>query len=112
MLKIAKKLGVGTIIMKQLAGGVFILSILLELINTTTNQPAAIYPSGGKKFISLSVYPTAELEKKLMIPNQEVYITLQGDQCWDSPLPCSPYYDSRLEMRGETLKEGFRKWHK
>jgi hypothetical protein len=33
--------------------------------------------------------------------------------CWDTPLPCSDHFKPYLELRGETLREGFRvNWEK
>ncbi len=37
-----------------------------------------------------------------------IYYPDRGDQCFDQPLPCTPYPNSRLEMRGESLQDGFR----
>jgi hypothetical protein len=34
---------------------------------------------------------------------------LDGDMCWDSPLPCSPNPVPNLQLRGKTFAEGFRK---
>jgi hypothetical protein len=33
---------------------------------------------------------------------------LDGDMCWDSPLPCSPNPMPNLQLRGKTFAEGFR----
>lgn len=32
----------------------------------------------------------------------------KGDQCFDAPLPCTPYEPKNVEMRGEDLEDGFR----
>jgi hypothetical protein len=39
-----------------------------------------------------------------------IYVPTQGDQCFDQALPCSPgyCYPDSLEMRGKSIKEGFR----
>jgi hypothetical protein len=37
-----------------------------------------------------------------------VYVPTQGDQCWDSPLPCTPYFDESLRLRNAPyLRGGF-----
>jgi len=36
------------------------------------------------------------------------YTPDQSDRCWDAPLPCTWKLPEGVEMRGETLKEGFR----
>jgi hypothetical protein len=30
-----------------------------------------------------------------------------GDRCFDYPLPCMPYFDATLKLRGLTLDTGF-----
>lgn len=37
-----------------------------------------------------------------------IYVPAKGDQCFEQCLPCAPYFNDRLEMRGETLQDGFR----
>ncbi len=32
-----------------------------------------------------------------------------GDQCWDSPLPCTPYPNPLLQLRGDRLSSGFKR---
>jgi hypothetical protein len=37
-----------------------------------------------------------------------VYVPAQGYQCWDAPLPCTPYFDDSLRLRDESsLRWGF-----
>jgi len=38
----------------------------------------------------------------------EVFIASKNGQCWQQEPPCSYTLDERLELRGETLREGFR----
>ncbi|MBC7881259.1 MAG: hypothetical protein H7Y37_07985 [Anaerolineae bacterium] len=40
--------------------------------------------------------------------NVVIYRPLQGEQCWDHPLPCTPYLYTPIEGRGTSLKDGFR----
>jgi hypothetical protein len=37
-----------------------------------------------------------------------IYRPLQGEQCWDHPLPCTPYLYTAIEGRGPSIKDGFR----
>lgn len=37
-----------------------------------------------------------------------IYVPMEGDQCFEQCLPCTPYFNDRLELRGETLQDGFR----
>jgi hypothetical protein len=37
-----------------------------------------------------------------------VYVPAQSEQCWDAPLPCTPYFDSSLRLRNaSSLRWGF-----
>jgi hypothetical protein len=40
-----------------------------------------------------------------------VYVPAQGNQCWDAPLPCTPYFDESLRLRNlrndSSLRSGF-----
>src|SRR5713226_4204034 len=37
-----------------------------------------------------------------------VYVPAQGNQCWDAPLPCTPYFDESLRLRNDSsLRWGF-----
>ncbi|HTD17531.1 MAG TPA: hypothetical protein VK673_20265, partial [Chthoniobacterales bacterium] len=36
-----------------------------------------------------------------------VYTPVRGDECWDAPLPCTPYFRPQLKLRGKSLSEGF-----
>lgn len=38
-----------------------------------------------------------------------VHVPRSGDQCWDAPLPCTPFFHPNLELRAENdLSRGFR----
>ena len=36
-----------------------------------------------------------------------VYTPVRSDECWDAPLPCTPYFRPQLKLRGKSLSEGF-----
>ena len=42
------------------------------------------------------------------VGNTTVYSPDKGDRCFDQCLPCMPYFNDKLEMRGALLEDGFR----
>jgi hypothetical protein len=52
-------------------------------------------------------YPFPEMIR-LRLGNLEINRPKRGMHCWDSPLPATPFLYNRIQMRGETLKQGFR----
>jgi uncharacterized membrane protein YobD (UPF0266 family) len=59
-------------------------------------DPAQLFPS--------IMYGTFRTRSGLL-----VQVPLQGNQCWDTPLPCTPYFNDKLELRDPpSLKSGFR----
>ncbi len=63
-------------------------------------------PSAGvQTFLPL---PQAQLERRQTNSSLEIYVPLQTNQCWDAPLPCSPYFKDTLRLRQPgNLKRGF-----
>ncbi|MFC1851801.1 LIC_10190 family membrane protein [candidate division CSSED10-310 bacterium] len=61
-------------------------------------------------------FPTFRFEKIREVSCKEfttesgltVYVPLNTDLCWDSPLPCSPYSKDSLHLRGHKITSGFR----
>ncbi len=45
------------------------------------------------------------------IGNTILSVPQATDRCIDQPLPCTPYYNSNLEMRGDNIEDGFRIKH-
>lgn len=45
---------------------------------------------------------------KHSIENLTIYSPDIDNRCFDQKLPCMPYFDNRIEMRGESLQDGFR----
>ncbi|MDA3778902.1 MAG: hypothetical protein PF487_01515 [Bacteroidales bacterium] len=43
-----------------------------------------------------------------IVNNVEVKIPLNGDQCFNEDLPCTPYINNKLCLRGENIIEGFK----
>jgi hypothetical protein len=63
------------------------------------------------KSISLSGWKplrTVPLDRKVTSSGLIVYTPKKGDQCWDSPLPCTPYFNSSLRLRDpDRISSGF-----
>src|SRR5882762_8174701 len=52
--------------------------------------------------------PKAGLVVRHTLSGLAVYVPAQGNQCWDAPLPCTPYFDETLRLRDESsLRWGF-----
>jgi len=43
--------------------------------------------------------PKPALVLKRTLSGLAVYVPAQGNQCWDAPLPCTPYFDESLRLR-------------
>jgi hypothetical protein len=51
---------------------------------------------------------TATLEENVTAQGLKIYVPVNGDQCWDSPLPGTPYFNPALQLRGPGLQSGFK----
>jgi hypothetical protein len=52
--------------------------------------------------------PKVNLVVRHTVSGVEVYVPAQGNQCWDAPLPCTPYFDETLQQRnGVSMRWGF-----
>jgi hypothetical protein len=48
------------------------------------------------------------LQQKVTYSGLRVWVPVTGDQCWDAPLPCSPYLNEHLRLRRpDDLSSGF-----
>jgi hypothetical protein len=57
-------------------------------------------------FIAL---PEARVAPRQTRSGLTVYVPINGQQCWDAPLPCTPYFDPTLQLRTPgRLRDGFR----
>ncbi|MEO1403099.1 MAG: hypothetical protein AAFV72_17875, partial [Cyanobacteria bacterium J06635_1] len=60
------------------------------------------------EFLTLPMdYPPAQVQSA-MVHDIEVYWPLDKDQCWNADLPCLHRFSDRWQLRGTTLKAGFR----
>lgn len=46
--------------------------------------------------------------KKITVNGIEIFIPEKDNRCYNSQLPCTPYYNPLLEMRGNRIESGFR----
>jgi len=52
--------------------------------------------------------PKVALKKDITSSGLVIFLPERGDQCWDAPLPCTPYMNSDLRLRKEDeLRYGF-----
>lgn len=63
-----------------------------------------LYPESTDR---MKVNKSIEFEQH-SINNIKFYTPKKGDQCFDQCLPCLPYFDKRIEMRGKSLDKGFK----
>ncbi|MCH1911233.1 hypothetical protein L9Z41_00995 [Leptospira noguchii] len=46
--------------------------------------------------------------KKIQMNHLEIFIPVEGDRCYDYKIPCMPYRNHTLILRGNTLQSGFK----
>jgi hypothetical protein len=68
---------------------------------------AALLPGMGGYLVLPADYPSASLGQK-QTNNFTINYPLSGDQCWYAPLPCEPYPNTEVVLRGAGLQNGFR----
>jgi hypothetical protein len=56
----------------------------------------------------LEEIPAGEIIKKVHINGIDIYTPVISDKCYDHELPCTPYPDKNLVMRGSGFTAGFR----
>jgi hypothetical protein len=83
---------------------IFILGNFRSLHNALINQN--IYRDIS--LIGFEKVTEVPLIKKETKSGLEVYVPVSGDQCWDSPLPCTPYFNDSLSLRiPGNIRSGF-----
>jgi hypothetical protein len=65
------------------------------------------YITNIRSFLRQEKYPSVKTLSGT-VGKLTIYRPLQGEQCWDHPLPCTPYLYTAIEGRGASLKDGFR----
>jgi hypothetical protein len=81
-----------------------VLSLIWCLISFGWNEPFVVL-RGVQRPLPL---PKPALIVRHTLSGLAVYVPARGDQCWDAPLPCTPYFDESLRLRNESsLRWGF-----
>lgn len=87
----------------------FCLALLLSIIWAA--HPRLLWSSNIRP--SLSVHAVPPLPQPPVVQRQTssgltIYVPLETNQCWDAPLPCSPYFSDTLRLRRPNeLRSGF-----
>jgi hypothetical protein len=65
--------------------------------------------SFSNRWLFSEQYRTLEVDVKCL-EGFTVSIPRKGDQCWDTPIPCVPAHliENNLELRGQSIEDGFR----
>ncbi|MEM9980818.1 MAG: hypothetical protein AAF808_24590, partial [Cyanobacteria bacterium P01_D01_bin.2] len=65
------------------------------------------YPT-DYEFLTLPMdYPPTQVQSAV-VQDITVYWPLETDQCWNADVPCLHRFSDSWQLRGETLKAGFR----
>jgi len=87
---------------------------IICLVFVAANIHFAVYVVENRwaiKSISVSGWHPVKnvpLDRKVTSSGLIVYTPKTGDQCWDSPLPSTPYFNARLRLRNpESMSSGF-----
>ena len=89
---------------KKIALAVLFLSLIWCLISLGWKEPLRAL-DGVQQPPPL---PKPGLVLKHTLSGVAVYVPAQGNQCWDAPLPCTPYFDPSLRLRDpSSLRWGF-----
>ncbi len=87
-----------------MVGFVFIIS------NINLYQYIDKHPNSLMKLSTSGWYPPKKvpLVKKVTKSGLEIYTPKKGDQCWDSKIPCTPYFNKALKLRvKDYIESGF-----
>jgi hypothetical protein len=75
-------------------------------------NPRSLWNSSYRQVFKVrqfSPFPQSETKILQTRSGLEVRVPVKGDQCWDAPLPCTPYFNNELELRKQrNLQSGFR----
>lgn len=56
----------------------------------------------------LAALPEPRVTARQTLSGLTVYVPAEGNQCWDAPLPCTPYFDETLRLRNpQSMRFGF-----
>jgi len=75
----------------------------ISILLSQNSLVARLGPEGGFHRTTTVRYKRFATDSGLI-----VYVPEEGDQCWDSPLPCTPYPNRNLRLRNKgNLRDGF-----
>ena len=105
-----------TLIQDKFSGRLFAIIVCVVFVTANLNFIEYAVKNYWKiKSISTSGWHLVKevpLDKRITNSGLIVYTPKTGDQCWDSPLPCTPYFNDTLRLRksgdiasGFTVKE-------
>jgi hypothetical protein len=89
--------------------------LALLLMTAWAAHPRLLWNSYFRPSISVQTFlrlPQARVVPHRTLSGLTVYVPVETNQCWDAPLPCSPYFNDTLrlrrpgDMRGGFVSEG------
>lgn len=86
-----------------LIGALIVVINLPILFSIVQYSPAIILDIFG----GAGQIPTVELRTYMTDTGVEIITPVKGNQCWDSPLPATPYRNLKLSLRKDTVQSGF-----
>lgn len=85
-----------------------LLYIAWAQVDTYQQRSHRSYASLALKPQPINILQDKKIFDEYKINNSTIFVPQGTNQCFDQPLPCSPYYNSNLEMRGSKIQDGFR----
>jgi hypothetical protein len=80
------------------------LAMNLPLVRSLQRNPLLLTSISTTGFQQMG---TEQLDRMQTRSGLMLYTPVNTDACWDSPLPCTPYFNPGLKLRGSDLKSGF-----
>jgi hypothetical protein len=78
-------------------------AIAVHLVSLLVVDPGSLQ----ERWIRSAPYPKIQSVER-QLGEQTIRIPKEGDQCWDTPIPCTPRVDTDLRPRGDSLASGYR----
>lgn len=96
----------------------YLLVVLLIYLTTVAYSVVNHYlPDSTRRYMSIIYKPQSLIDakesknihfNKFELRDYTIFVPIENNQCYDQSLPCAPYYNSNLELRGKDIKHGFR----
>jgi hypothetical protein len=74
----------------------------LAAISAWCLYPRTLWRVSGRPLLAVNSFlrlPVAKVVPRQTLSGLMVYVPAEGDQCWDAPLPCTPYFNKTLRLR-------------